>query len=384
LDRDGAATSPQTENNGILTMSIVNPLTSGQPTVNPIYFQVFSSWGVDFQLANPTTTTIEHIGYFRGSMDTLEGQMGQYDCNPCGKDAITPCFTPTSSSQCLMEADYPILGGIECAHCIYGVQSACETTSTRQLMNMACKIRAVTLSTQTLSSPISDYLLVSQGSAINIEDSGYPGVKYNYLMNMLTIYRYMRGGWKLTILSDTDMVTTARQNTIYYKDAGAATTTFSNSSTFTVFDNTGNESQALFFTPTTKVSPAEVSSAYFSRNNCNLISIQPPGHVYEQDIQNVATVSTALGATVLASSGGVPGYYAPPFNIFYSLSCGDDFLTGFVMPVPLAQYTAPMLAVRQQLLRPESAVRKTDIRTSRTTIEALPRIKSPRPSSPRT
>jgi len=59
-------------NNGSLRFVLMNTLTSGQPVVQPIYYQIFVSLGNDFQFALPTTSNVEVRGTLLAQMDDEE------------------------------------------------------------------------------------------------------------------------------------------------------------------------------------------------------------------------------------------------------------------------------------------------------------------------
>nr|UNY41972.1 MAG: polyprotein [Picornavirales sp.] len=184
-------------NNGHLYMQMVNPLTSTGSTVYPLYFQVFVSVGDDFQFAMPSTFHIKKKGRMLAQMGSIAHS------------------TPASSSyKILQEMDYPPIGGSAVGGKFYRCNNPYDFHSIKQLCNMVSVVTNIpgwmgTNPTQQIVPPANnarvDFLLSGDAEYTffnSIDSKGRDTYQTNYLLNMMAVFAFNRGGFRYVVKHD--------------------------------------------------------------------------------------------------------------------------------------------------------------------------------------
>lgn len=283
----GFVVASSNETNGYLGLQLINSLTAGASTVSPLFYQVFVAAANDFQLGTPSMQYDYAHGHF------------------LAQSGVADCEFPSASYECLMKLDYPTLGGIKGGHVCHSTHSILPITGVRQLANMMSPLVTVTANTS-----LSGYS-INIGAPINYR-AGDARI-YNYLINMLTVFRYFRGGVRLafatitpqaivqlyTALTSvvTDMIT------IY---VGVDVNFYGNDLTFGF---------ANFVR--TDLMPFDVTIPHNLHHNCRVTQINPVFPL------NQSTISANIG--IISSNGGMLG-----------MAAGDDLIFGYQLGIPIA------------------------------------------------
>jgi len=182
---DWRSTNPnntQECSNGTLQIQLINPLTSGYTTVNPIYYQLFMSACDDLQFSCPT----------------IEGYGGNYYITQMGTRVSNVKQTYACSMTCLEKAPAICLGK-PIAH-ISGFRDMTNIVpSALGLAKMATYFQ-----TQTLSTAGMELCPWAQWGARNTGARG-TSLALGMLGRLETVFRYKKGGYRFTLLPTTSV-----------------------------------------------------------------------------------------------------------------------------------------------------------------------------------
>lgn len=157
--------------NGWFGIQVINELTAGATTVNPIYYQVFVSAADDFQLALPDSAARTTIGW------TTQADF-----------SVEECEIPSSSMECLSKKDYPALGNVGTGRTNHKTYMMAEVSAIKQLTNMLCP--SFTFQPGASTVPVPTYINILG----NLSTYSVNGFYYNYQLNLMQVFRYFRGG----------------------------------------------------------------------------------------------------------------------------------------------------------------------------------------------
>lgn len=302
---------PQFQFNGQLVLTLLNTLTSGSTVVNPIYFQIFASAAGDFQLAYPTTTDLAGRGSYFGSTT--------FDLTTQGID-VKECELPSSSFECLMHTKHTSITTRDAGIQQHRVTTSFELYSLKQLCNML---------TPAFNGNTNGYFVMNFPGQEGLSITNTAA--YNTLLQMFTVFRYWKGGIRVSIPLNCNGVTIQafRQynsqvlNTTMLQTTAASDLTFSNN--YYV--------EGAVIQPVAELGSTDLVYPYYSRNNCYLTACGSGssfGAVAATDqttnFLNVYLTSTAT----------------PLLNYTVAIGGADDLVIGFQIGIPIsAKYAVP-------------------------------------------
>jgi len=312
----------------MLYITILNPLTGGATPVTPIYMQLFCSAGDDFQFGLPSLKNITQCGSILygtvpllteesdNEIEVIDFKPQMYDCILCDqqlspqmKDGSTLNINSIKamSMSHLSKVIYPPFGNLA-SHISVHDQTTSPIVSFKQLMNMVSP-----LVSQSFSTPIS----IALDSVVNISGTpagGNPVTQYNYLLFILSLFRYWRGSFRVTVWKpkDTTGVSNMKAWMIYQPKIGYIITPFTAPSSWFPIDQA---SQAITFAPDLSLTPVDIIVPYNSMYQKKWSSLPLAGTTdpYSQVLN--------LWPDTLA-------------NCIIGLSGGDDFCAGYLLPPP--------------------------------------------------
>jgi len=172
----------QESTNGTLQIQLINPLTSGYTTVNPIYYQLFMSMCDDLQFSCPS----------------LEATNGEYYIAEMGTRVSNVQRTYACSMTCLQKAPAVCLGK-PLAHL-----SGCRDMTNIVPSVLSLAKMATYFETRDLDVAAIEICPWTQWA---VKDSGTRGslLGKGYLGKMEAIFRYKKGGYRLTVLPITSI-----------------------------------------------------------------------------------------------------------------------------------------------------------------------------------
>jgi len=298
------------ENNGYLYLILLNELASSESTVTPIYFQIFASAAADHQFASQTMEHLEFIGGFSNEAFSFNVQM-----------MTTKCQLPSMSMECLQSKDYPVLGGLEKGATYTREQTSFEITGIRQYCNMISKFTNVT-ATGTVP-PFTMGFNISYGQDIRFDTANFSNAAYNYLLNWMTVFRYCRGGLRVSPWHDIAENVNGSSLLAMRQDVTTLAPFFS-TGFYSLFNTSNVDYTAVAYFPNTARGPVDLTIPYFSRFNATLISVHGnPAVPYSKDV--VSFNYSAVDADSVLS-----------FVTIASLGAADDFIMSWQMGIPLA------------------------------------------------
>jgi len=281
-----------TIHNGFLGIQLINEITAGTTESNPIYIQVFASAGSDFQFNMAENKTVEK-GVFKAQSDF-------YISNPCEY--------PSSSMKCLMSVNYPPLGNMaHVGHISYKDRSPTLFTSIKQLTNMVSGL----LNFQAGS--FTGYTVCLHGDL----QLGNNYTTNNYLVNMMSVFRYWRGGTRVIILNnDHEAIVEVHCD---YRDSTDLTTTLA---PYDAFSSTTGEGSNLTY-----------ALAHFNHTGSNPCDVVIPWNCKYKCLYMRNHEDTTLQETKFL----VSGFRVKSAANLRSMLCvggADDFILGFQLGIP--------------------------------------------------
>jgi len=234
------------------------------------------------------------------------------------------CTFPSSSSKCMREMEYPNIGGVPGGITSHRMEQSFEVTSIKQLCNMMSIIRNI-------ANPAvepTDVTLYGVNILLpgTITPSQTPQFYQNWLMQMMSVFRYYRGGFRVVAMhSDPD----AQYLAFAFHGSGDSSA-FLTDTNFTPFLNTyanGQWNSNHMWSPRVAENTIDVIVPYNSRFRCRLINY---GTNTSTDFTNDYDRITIGGASNKIE-----------WMSFYGLAGSDDFLMGMPISIPKAVYLAP-------------------------------------------
>lgn len=291
--------------NGWFGIQIINELTAGASTVNPIYYQVFVSAADDFQLALPDLQGRTNFGY------TL-----QSDFN------VEECEIPSSSMECLASKEYPAIGNIGTGRTNHKTYMTAELSSVKQLTNMLAPFQSA-LSSGPGPAPFTLNMLGDLSTYV------HSGSFLNYQLNIMQAFRYFRGGTRYSIRS-IDQNFVAQVETSYTNQVGA-TYNPPPGGTYDIND--------IVTAPPNGIT---ISNAQFTKAENNPVDVVIPWYYKYKSAPTAFAVSP-------------PGLFDDRFGLSVSFYCNspgneylcffqsgaDDFILGYQLGPPVMTTTAP-------------------------------------------
>jgi len=306
-------TSPaQYFRNGYWGMQIVNPLSSGAAAVTAINFQVFYSAAADFQFAGPAQQNVPTLGQFVPQGDMAGGVVFSVD----------DCEIPSSSMQCLMEKNYPPLGNIASGRTNSGVFHPVEITSVKQLTNMLCPLMTFVTSSTVLPQAMD----INPAGFFNVYNADGRG--FNWLMVMSTVFRYRRGGLRVSV-RNIDPDSYVQVSGLYYSNAQSSpfltTTAITSDLNNLTVANAFNCCTAQAQFQKLPGNPADMVLPYYNIYKCMPNSV---------DTNAVGDFLPAMRVAL-----GICSPDVQPNGIL--LGGADDFILGWQLGIPQQTTTAP-------------------------------------------
>jgi hypothetical protein len=300
--------------NGQLQLQLINTLAGGAASFNPIYFQIFASAGPDLQFAGPKIVDIQKRAFFYYSAsDEPEEEPSEFTPQMFETGA---CEYPSSSMQCLKSVNYPVLGGVKNGIRIKRVQTAYEVTSLKQLANMISVVFKKNEPTEDLQK----YYGMSFSVGGVIIPSQSANFYNNYMLQMMSVFRYVRGGIRATLLSS-DISGNALAIVTHPTGTDDAIKTFD----LDFFDDTfdlGSIGQGFAFFPDSSLNTVDVIAPYLSKYNSRLIQYVP--------LKQITTPQNDESRLFIAS------HNANGNTTIFGVGAADDFLLGFQLCIPKA------------------------------------------------
>jgi len=307
--------------NGMWGVTLINPLTSGAATVSPVYMQVFESAASDFQWSCPQISNA--LGWYSPQSEEVN-----YEAQ--SEFQLTPCEIPSSSMACLMEKDYPPLGN--CAHGrkTTNVYMTSELHSIKQLTNLLCPIMSVPTSVGNEEVVFSfvNYSFTNPYSA-----AGLNTANSNYTMRLYNVFRYWRGGYRLSARTlDTGATAQAPLN---FQDGLPGVQAFTGAAA-----PAGTLDLNSFTTNTPGYTTAQAQ--WSKMENSPVDFVVPYNNVY----RCYPTVANNVYPSLDFMTGNIAQIYVTSTStntspVSFFLSGADDYIFGFQIGIPLQTITAP-------------------------------------------
>jgi hypothetical protein len=304
--------------NGEIILRVVNQLSAGQPSFNPIYYQIFVSAGEDLQFSNPTLHNIAGLGtIYHAQMDeddiVLETQM----------DETLECEFPASSYTCLRNTEHPVLGGKNIGEKYERVQTAFEITSIKQLVNMLSPIWKTNF-----DSTITTYLGFSFSPAGEVYEPENNQARRNWWWQMCALFRYQRGGMRVSALANT-FTTNIYSYALHDVNPGLAVNVVSEDFFSDAYDLT-NIDEGFVFCPNVTFNTFDSILPYVSRFNCRLIQLNTNDYQVVEPEHDVDT------GYYLATDQVLLANVDPSWTVIWTAAGADDYLMGFQLGIPTA------------------------------------------------
>lgn len=372
-----SATPVYGTNIGTLFMTLLTPLTSASPTVNPIYFQVFISAAADFQLALPTSSDISTIG------------VAQMDSIPAGT-------LPTCSYIGLSQTDYPVIGGLNIGVTSSNRNTSAVIDSVKQLYsaltpfwtnpNASNEWMGCAANNPKATIKFQPYGKYEYG---NISTDKQKMFRANHFLYTRLLFMFHRGSTRVSVLSE-QMNNSARltikdavvlnpavgktyvrvpnntmmiQSSLHYTPGDSSigqlldvpiSTGMTNDEIFQNADpNTVNYSTGFATHSTPITDTHDVTIPYYSVYNCQhlcygntasyndtpTLQITLPHSTQQLAYEVIASGNTSGGPGV--TTYGTPVNYTWPIRYAAFLAGGDDYIMGCQLPVPTMQRLTP-------------------------------------------
>lgn len=307
--RVGVATNSLTENNGYITIILINELTSVIATPTKIGFQIMARPCDDFQLIGP------HVG--NANAQTL----------PQGIDDVEMCDYPASSAGCLAKVK-PVYFGKQVGHTVSDLHHSFELTSFKQLMNMHSFVASATL-------PVSAFTFcMMDGMAAPYVSSSVA----NPLMLSSQYFRYFRGGTRMSVISENVNLSASACSAVTWAGANdfpainIPTQLFNQDrATRAPGGDMANNSYSLGLYQTSLASrtPMDVTIPFFSVYKCLPLSTT----------WGYNNVTSSMVPRTSASFGVIRVTGTAGSTVSYMLSGADDMIFGWVLPSPTYRWS---------------------------------------------
>nr|WEU70914.1 MAG: putative polyprotein [Hangzhou dicistro-like virus 3] len=310
--RVGPKTKNLTENNGIITVMLINELTSVISTPNQIGFQIFVKPLSDFQF----------VGY-KPRADNVWG------INPQGIDDVEVCDYPASSIGCLSsKKPYTFKNG-NSNYKVSDIHHAFEITSIRQLMNMMTPIAA------SMGGNVSRVNIWNIPTML-LWAYNNTNVRTNNFYNLMPLYRYARGGMRISVVTDDSDSRGFGQLELQCDTTTPIITTAGGFAGASVVGDVNlfaaTASPGYYYATSASRSPLDIIVPYFNKYKCYLV---PPysslsnAPLRGQNIPQNDFASAALYFTV-----------APNNSYTINVGAADDWICGWLLPCHHAKVSA--------------------------------------------
>jgi len=307
--------------NGIIQLQMINSLTGGSASFNSIYYQVFVMAGEDLQFAGPDLAGLVNRGTF---LFPAPPPLDSDDDFVTQMDEKTECEFPSSSMNCLRDTVYPVIGGISTGYKMHRVQTSYEVTSIRQLCNMISPLQKV----NEPITPDENYYGMSWSPGGVILASQTNQWSRNYLLQMMQVFRYYRGGTRIVSMSN-DNLTDVGAYIVHSNGTTDAVQVYNDNVFADTFD-LSLTSQGFAWFPHVEFNTCDVIAPYLSKYNCRLIQYSPN-----------AQVQTTENDQSRIYIGAKPVSALTDWTTIFGMGAADDFLLGFQLGIPLSIWVSP-------------------------------------------
>lgn len=349
---------------GNLYLTALTTLSSSSDTPTPMYLQVWAGMDDDFQLAYPFIPAIGTTLY--GGVKMYNPDIGSWVTREANetimeaemvaqsneKNILTsgnPLLNyksmqfPAMSSDGLEKLVYPSIGGKEKKHKNCRVNMSYELASVKEMCNMLTPVeRSIVYTT---GDPVTSASFANAGRIFTpfawMDRGANDSIWYNFMYQIMALFRYARGSVRLAVLSDRAQAITANLGDLRNTWNGSIFETYTND----VFFDSGPLSDIttgshLFVGPYQQ--PADVVIPYYSEAKClpqtyNVKTGTPtpsyPAIMYAPSYTDASMIlrfpvpaNTAKGAEI--------------GKIVWLVAGGDDFQLGYQLPVPRCRFAA--------------------------------------------
>lgn len=297
------------ERNGILYVMLINRLTSAAPVVNPVYFQVFTSAGDDFEFAYPCLENIVNIG-MTAQMMTPE-------------ERVIPSY---SMSQ-LMNQQYKPIGGKQPSHPPLSDHMATSVTDILELFRMQMRVGTVGTSTP------STYMTfrIQNHGALRSSSTSLSAITsltemHTYIAQILPAFRFHRGSMRASIRCTPQTSTMVYlRNGILENNTGPDYMLLPGSTGVTseaILGSVPKGMEHIYIHPTHNV---DVVIPHHDVQNCYLTTYESTRYLYYGNFCPIVDIC-------VMNTAGSCGFYV-------YLGVGEDFICGTWMGVPMATHS---------------------------------------------
>jgi len=345
---------------GTLYLTGMTNLTSITDTPNPIYVQVWAAMADDFQLAFPdisAPTQATYLNYIgnpdigdwvetQAQSDELVAQADQMLLSGNPLMNARPLQFPSLSNEGLEDIEYPVLGGLAHLHKSYRVSTSFEISSVKELCNMLSPVERVVVVNP--NAAVSNPTYVNSGRFFTpagfMDRAANDSSWYAFLLQIMAIFRFHRGGVRMVGFADRAASATAYMQ--YLQNDWSES--FWEEGTRDVFYDSSSLSNITtgchqFFALSGQ--PADVVIPYYSDAKC-----LPT--FFKKKPASGANPPPPSGYRPAYTSGNITFRIPVPANtakgveickIVYMIAGADDFQLGYQMPIPRCRYEKPTL-----------------------------------------
>lgn len=306
--RVGVATKSLIENNGYITIILINELTSVITTPTSIGFQIFAKPCGDFQF----------LGIQAPSGGTTM---------PQGVDDVEMCDYPASSIGCLNTVK-PFFFGKTQGYKVHDIHASYELTSFKQLANLHSPLASTTLPTTPFTFSLSDPVAIPWVSSSN------------GLLCASQYFRYHRGGFRMSAISTDVNLSGVMASGV--TDATSLTDMIIVQSTTSNFNQPraakflssalthNGQTVGFYISSLASRTPLDATVPFYSTYKC-LPMNNTIAHNNTPVFNNAPLTSVAIGAISVAGTAGAV--------VNYLVSGADDFILGWILPTPPYRWT---------------------------------------------
>ena len=360
--REWALTATNTGwNIGTVYLTAMTKLSSTLETPNPIYIQVWAGMDDDFQLAYPyipsvTTTlaTVDGEVFKMANPDIgtwpppkiedvpsvpLVAQSSEQQILSSGNPMLNyrAMQFPSMSRDGLDKIVYPTLGGITEKHKTFRLNTSYEISSVKELVNMLTPMERQIIVT---GAPTTVNTFSNFGRKFApfgwMDRNAKDTIWFNFLYQMMSLFRYVKGSVRLVAISDRAVAATANMGDIQSSWSGSFWQEYDTD----VFFDQGSLSEIttgshLFSNLVSQ--PADVMLPYYSGAKC---LPQTYGKVPYPVISYAPTYTDVSLLLRIPVPKDTPAD-TEIAKIVWLCSGGDDLQLGYQLPVPRCRFDAP-------------------------------------------
>ena len=348
---------------GTVYLTALTTLSSSTDTPTPVYLQVWIGMDDDFQLSFPLLSAVGRdlglvkmsnpdIGVWAGTdknniPDSELVAQGDQNILTSGNPLLNyrSMQFPSMSSDGLEKLVYPSIGSKRFKHKNCRATQSYEFASVKELCNMLSPMERTTVST--IVDPVTSASYANAGRTLTpfawMDRGANDSIWYNYLFQVMTIFRYARGSVRFAGVSDRAIAATANMGDIRSSWDGSVFTTYTQDVFFDSGSITEITSGSHLFSDL-KNQPADIVIPYYS----NVKAVPQSYNVASGNPAKYPTISYAP----VYNDGSLLFRIPVPANtakgteiakIVWLVAGGDDLQLGYQIPVPRCRFSkAPL------------------------------------------